>query len=155
MRITKSEYCAALNSIINYQKTMRPIQKALMLDSENPLSQFENDYINTIVSLADDDEDYTSYFLYSLNCGKGWHPGAVTMDNHDVRLDTPERLYDFIAATQHEHSMPSSHWLVNKELGHHGEVLSTTLVCDRCGHLVDLKDIEDYTICPHCSKEMY
>lgn len=158
MRITKEEYCEALNNIITYKRKMDKIREYLMIATESPLNEFVWQYIETLMEVTDEvtnGVDYTSYFINELDCGKKWKPGTVIVDGFDVRLDTPERVYDFILATQQKAEMPHSKWGVSQTLSPRKEILETVLVCSRCGHTVDVKSTNHYDECPECNTVMY
>jgi hypothetical protein len=51
------------------------------------------------VEMDDDtDESWIDSFIDTLDFGKLWKPGKIVMDGKDVRLETPEDLWDLLTS---------------------------------------------------------
>lgn len=52
------------------------------------------DTVNLLELVTADEEEWISYFVFELDCGKSWKPGAVTnQDGTDIPLGTIDDLW--------------------------------------------------------------
>lgn len=43
-----------------------------------------------------DENEWINYFCFDLDFGRKWKPGKVSAKGNDIRLSTPEELYDHL-----------------------------------------------------------
>ena len=67
------------------------------IDYPSPIFSLEDDLVMVLDTITNDpNKDYSdiSYFLYELDCGKGWKPGMVIdSDGKDIKLETIDDLW--------------------------------------------------------------
>jgi len=67
------------------------------------LSRFSTLIIKVLQDAMQDKYDYINYFIYELDYGKKWKKGMITRKNgEDVKLKTPEDLYNYLIETKNE-----------------------------------------------------
>lgn len=97
--MTKQVFVDTINAIKEYHTKINNIQTVL---EENCDSVFwppslEDTLINVLIEVFNDDPaDIITYFIYELEFGEKWESGYITENGEDVKLKTPEDLYDYL-----------------------------------------------------------
>lgn len=98
--MTKEKFINIINIIINLLKkqdelfnitsgVINLLNAKEIIDAIDSLTIFLKEEFN-------DENDWIEYYLYELDCGKKWVPGTVTFDDVDIKLSTPEDLYNIL-----------------------------------------------------------
>lgn len=101
MRLTKDEFIDGINTIKKMYSEEQQILAALDTSPEWKCGEWVDNYYNLFIQLCElPENDYygtdVDYFIYELNFGKDWKPGMVKENGEDIKLTTPEELWDFV-----------------------------------------------------------
>ena len=102
MRLTKDEFCAAVDKYEQMCKEELEILKILDCSPDWKLSNWLGEYYNLLLTMCDLSDSATdcgsdlSYYCYELNFGKDWKPGAITVDGKDFPCRNSEELWNLI-----------------------------------------------------------
>lgn len=98
MRLTKEEFCAAVNKYEQMCKEESEIIKTLGCSPDWKLSNWLGEYYNLLRIACDLSETETdlAYYCYDLNFGKNWKPESITIDGKDIPCRNVEELWNLI-----------------------------------------------------------
>ena len=109
MKISKNQFCDILQHIGYLQEQSKRINDILrdpLYDSvqndfidgygiSNP--RLEQDIVDLLEAMFDDKDHLISYYVFELDCGVTWRPGAVLDENgKDIPLRCGTDLYNLI-----------------------------------------------------------
>lgn len=100
--LTKSEFAKYLNDL----RDLYDFEKKLYDILDHTVSIWEktgdvecsvSSLLSKLMEPRDDDWSDIDYFCWELDFGRNWKPGMIKdEDGKDVRMSTPEELYDFL-----------------------------------------------------------
>lgn len=97
--ITKDVFIKTLDAIKEYHTKIDNINNVLKDNCEDAIlypPSLESTLINVLEDAFNDETDIIGYFIYELEFGEKWHAGCVTENNKDIKMQTPEELYDYL-----------------------------------------------------------
>lgn len=103
MRLTKEEFCAAVDEFQQMSDNDVQIINALNIVEWEPTNWLDT-YYNLLVKMCDfEEDDYTvkygtdlDYYCYILDFGRKWKPGMITKDGKDIPCRNSEELWNMI-----------------------------------------------------------
>lgn len=98
--MTRQVFVDTINAIKEYHTKINNIQTVLEENCQNAVfwpPSLEDTLINVLIEVFNDDPaDIITYFIYELEFGEKWEPGMITDNEEDIKLKTPEDLYDYL-----------------------------------------------------------
>lgn len=103
--IDKKEFTGYMERIRNYLEfddklngLLRDYRHMFVDDIEIKLpTVFLVDTVNLLEMVTADEDEWISYFIFELDCGKSWKPGTVTeQDGTDIPLGTIDDLWNLL-----------------------------------------------------------
>lgn len=97
--MTKEIFVEAINAIKEYHRKLNNIQTVLEENCEDTVfwpPSLENTLVNVLEDCFDDKTDLIGYFIYELKFGEKWKSLCVQENEKDIKLQTPEELYDYL-----------------------------------------------------------
>ena len=97
--MTKQVFVDTINAIKEYHKKIDNIQTVLEENCEDSIfwpPSLENTLINVLIETFNDEEDMIGYYIYELEFGEKWEPGRIKDNDKDIKMQTPEDLYDYL-----------------------------------------------------------
>lgn len=97
----KEQFVKIINAIKEYHRKIDNIQTVLEencgIDTVFYPPSLENTLIDVLSIIFNDEGDDIEYFIYELEFGEDWEPGAITTeDGKDIKMQTAEDLYDYL-----------------------------------------------------------
>lgn len=96
--MTKESFVEAINAIKDYHKKIDNIQTVLEENCEDSIF-LPPSLEATLIKVLEDsfnDTDFIEYFIYNLEFGSEWEPGCIEDSGKDIKMQTPEDLYDYL-----------------------------------------------------------
>lgn len=97
--MNKSTFIKTINAIKEYHKKINNIQEVLKENCEDSMffpPSLESTLIDVLSNAFNDYTGMIDYYIYELNFGEEWKPGCITEHDRDVKMQTPEELYDYL-----------------------------------------------------------
>ena len=98
--ISKTEFCDIIKAIMdrcNYQKELDDVCRKHGVDGYFPYVDSDSDVVWLLDHYAiPNDGDWVSYFCWEGDFGKDLTPDSVSIDDKNIDITTPEKLYDFL-----------------------------------------------------------
>lgn len=109
--LSKEKFVKVINNIIrvnNFYDKIRDLFAEHNGEFCPILPDLENDLVEVLeIMFGQDEDDYGSdigYFCYEIDYGRAWKPGCLTVNNEDIDISTPEKLYDWLIRSMNEDS---------------------------------------------------
>lgn len=103
-KLDKKDFVDAINEVRNTNKYHEELNSFLSKHGVEGYI-FQPDCVDVTLRLLHiifgkaDRDNWIEYFCFDLNFGKKWEPGFVTQkDGTDIKLETPEDLYDYLVS---------------------------------------------------------
>ena len=104
MRLSKAEFCEAVNKYEHMIEEEGKILDTLDINPEWVPGNWVNEYYNFLLQMCDfEDEDFEieygtllDYFCWDINFGKDFKIGDIKINGREVDLSKPETLYDIL-----------------------------------------------------------
>lgn len=100
MRLTKEEFCEAVNKYEEMYRKEHEIIKTLDINPEWAPSTWLDEYYNFLNKMCDFTqrgyENDLDYYCFDLDFGKKWKPRMIIVNNKDVPCRNAEELWDLI-----------------------------------------------------------
>ena len=97
--ISKEVFCEAIQSIREYYSFLCKIEEFFRINfygEDNASQKLAINYEEFLREVMRDKNEWISYYLWELDFGAKWHEGVIIEKGKDVKLLTPEDLYDFL-----------------------------------------------------------
>ena len=97
--MTKEQFVEAINVIKEYHTKINNIQTVLEENCEDAVfwpPSLEDTLIRVLKYSFNDEADIIGYFIYELEFGDKWKPGYIEDNGKDIKMQTPEELYDYL-----------------------------------------------------------
>ena len=97
--MNKSDFVDVINAIKTYNNKINNIQTVLEENCEDVIfwpPSLEDALIKVLEDSFNDNTDIIGYFVYELEFGTQWKPGCIEENGKDVKMQTPEELYDYL-----------------------------------------------------------
>lgn len=104
--MTKEQFTKHLSTLVKYKKGQDEIEnkmyKSCLKDDFSMglfgIVSYEELCLKILKDAMEDKDDWISYWIYELNCGKNYKPGTITQNDKDIKLKTINDLYKCIKA---------------------------------------------------------
>lgn len=99
--MTKEQFVKAINSIKEYHTKIDNIQTVLEENCEDVVfwpPSLEDTLVKVLEDSFNDNTDIIGYFIYELEFGTQWKPGCIEENEKDIKMQTPEDLYDYLVS---------------------------------------------------------
>lgn len=97
--MTKERFVESINAIKEYHKKINNIQTVLEENCEDSIfwpPSLEDALVKVLEDSFNDETDIIEYFIYELEFGDKWEPGYIEDNGKDIKMQTPEELYDYL-----------------------------------------------------------
>lgn len=97
--MTKEQFVKTISEIKEYHRKLNNIQTVLEENCEDTIfwpPSLENTLVEVLKDSFNDETDIIGYFIYELEFGDQWNPGCIEENGKDVKMQTPEELYDYL-----------------------------------------------------------
>lgn len=105
MKLTYEEFADFLGRYIESEKKFNNFAQAVeeyFTDTYIMAPKDSELVLDILRTVMNDDEDWISYWMYELDCGREWKPYMVTKDGEDIPLRTMEDLWNLLNEEAHE-----------------------------------------------------
>lgn len=101
MRLTKDEFCAAVNKYEQMCAEENKVIEALGCNFEWKPSLWLSEYYELLIKMCDLPENDLygtdlDYYCFELDFGKKWEPGTILIDDEDIPCRNAEELWNLI-----------------------------------------------------------
>ena len=100
--INKQTFIKMIELIKEYTELSDTIRKASDGTISVNYDAYEAALVNLLEIVFNDKSDWISYFLYELDFGKRYKDGMITDNDQNVKLATPEDLYNLLVENNKE-----------------------------------------------------
>lgn len=95
--MTKENFSALLDAVKNHSNYICNLYRDYGIDFINsPVMEIESEITKYLKAQFNDSDDWISYWMWELDFGKKWRPGAVTFNGIDVPLGTVDDLWNLL-----------------------------------------------------------
>lgn len=98
--MTRQVFVDTINAIKDYHTKINNIQTVLEENCQDSVfwpPSLEDTLVNVLIEVFNDDPaDIITYYIYELEFGEKWESGMITDNEQDIKLKTPEDLYDYL-----------------------------------------------------------
>lgn len=106
MRLSKEEFCEAINKIDRFDSFFCKLNNLIETALDGPLEEPVNYLYELVTKLCDFTEEERNdfygttldFFCYDLDFGRKYEPGKFLVNGKEYELRTPEQLYDFLVS---------------------------------------------------------
>lgn len=103
--IDKNKFVKYINKLIQLNEIEDDINKSLQKLGKDFNGINFGEYTSLILEILkdafSDKSEWIDYWVYELDYGKNYKKGTISIDNKDIKLKTPNDLYDLIFKESH------------------------------------------------------
>lgn len=101
MRLSKEEFCNAVNTYQKMLEKVEEVERVLKIDPENVFTDLADNYYNLLLSACEEKQrnaldDWLAYYCFGMNFGKKYEEGDIVIDGKNVPLRNVEDLWHIL-----------------------------------------------------------